>query len=541
MTDRVEKIESLLKEAQRYRAPSTRPTAVMRGRPNPPRKAPARTIPDLVPASPKATPATNPVSAIPDLAPTPTAKPGFKERGAQLAKARSELARKKFKEMKGRILDKVQNAKNRAGNSLVELHAQIQMLRIDPLMSPLARKGIGVAAALVVLYLASGGKSKPAATNPSLKAISDLATQQLPVGKGSLQTSIVLIGQCKEAVENLPQASGAVQVLDLLLKSIVPVVNYNMNLDDPASVQAFTTLCQSAEAAITSFFEKSASMDQIFSQTTAAKQFAQLQAELGEFLLDIDSTRNALSAPEPQVSNQNIPAEVQAGDDKYDILIKHAEMYEYRVKEAAFTAGAALGIYFGIAFVNSYLRQWKNSAVQAEQIKQHLQRLVDFVDMQEKSGKGFGEHATIFVNFRDNAKIVIQLLDKMIKGPQHQQDTSQIDASRKFVSSGSEVINLSQDVLGALDELQTWTSNIGGVIHGIGLDFGINWNRYQAFKQHLDNIYQPLNLLIRNVSDALTNAEAEAKKAAEAQQAANVTSVPATNNLPAEQISNITI
>lgn len=442
---------------------------------------------------------------------------------AQQAKRRSQQLKREFTKVKRKLNSRIRKVKSRAAGAYERVLTNLQTLRNRPLQTKVVQRGLGVAAAVSVLYLLSGAGAAPAAAHPDTVAVSQAAASTVQPGSGSLTVASQLIPQVKAGLADNQQAAGAVQMLDVLLSAIQPVIAYQLNLDDKSSVSGFTSVVQAAEEAVTAFVNRDEELEPIMA--SVSDLYSQLRDSLFSWLLDIESTRSVMEQPATEVTAAN----------KADRILEVATIYEHQVKQAM------LGIYFGIAFVNSYLREWKNSAAEASQIKQHLQKLVDFVNLQEKSQNGFGQYAAAFTKFRDSANTVIALLDQMLRGPANNQDTTQIDASNKFITSANEVLYGANDVLGALDELQTWTSNLGGAMHALNLDLGINWNRYQAFRQNFENIQQPLSLLVIRVGDALKKAQEEAQ-AAEAQQAQQAQQQPAQQGTsPAAQLADIVL
>lgn len=450
---------------------------------------------------------------------------------AQHARRRSRQLKREFTKVKRKAKSSIRKAKSRAAGVYEQVLTNLQTLRNRPLQTKVVQRGITVATAVSVLYLLSGAGAPPAAAHPDTQAVSQATVSTVQPGAGSLTIAAQLIPQIKTGLANNSQAAGVVQMLDVLLSAIQPVVAYQLNLDDKSSVSGFTAAVQTAEEAVIAFINRDEELVPMI--TSVSELYSQLQDSLFSWLLDVEVMRTALNQPEETKS-------------KADHVLEAATVYEQQVKQGALVAviGTAVTIYFAVAFVNSYLREWKNSAADAAQIQQHLQRLVDFVNMQEKSGKGFGQYAAIFTKFRDNANTVIALLNQMLQGPANNQDTTQIEASNKFVSAANEVLYSAHDVLGALDELQTWTSNLGGMMHALNLDLGVNWNRYQAFKQNFENLQQPLALLVRRVDESLKKAQAEAKTAeeqAQAQQAQMQQSQQVAGNSPAAQLADIVL
>lgn len=196
----------------------------------------------------------------------------------------------------------------------------------------------------------------------------------------------------------------------------------------------------------------------------------------------------------------------------------YANRYEHEIKKEAVTgveiALGALMVYGVATMVNMAVTGIKNSSASIAQVKEKLEYMIKLIDDQEKDG--FGQFAGVFNSFRNNAKKVNSLIDEMIQPPSNNQDLSQVKKMQEFVQAAQAVLIESNAVVGALDEMQTWTSQIGNFLHGAGLSFFWDMTRYHAFSNAMQQIGGSLSLLVSKV-EAILKQSFEAAKQADAQ------------------------
>ena len=201
----------------------------------------------------------------------------------------------------------------------------------------------------------------------------------------------------------------------------------------------------------------------------------------------------------------------------------YADCYQRTVKKAALpailaplvplAAGAATA--WGIAatityFANSML----NQSAKVNELKSHIQHLIGLVDKQK--AEGFGKFSNVFEDFQKDAKTVVSLIDDMIKPPAGNNDGTQIQKAQEFVQASQNMMIKSQAVLGALEELQTWSSSVGNFLHGTSLNLGADLTRWYSFSNTLNQINGSLSLVINNVENAIKQSVQVAKSEAPA-------------------------
>jgi hypothetical protein len=226
----------------------------------------------------------------------------------------------------------------------------------------------------------------------------------------------------------------------------------------------------------------------------------------------------------------------------------YADRYEQEIKKEAVTGAGIAGVVllvYGIAtMVNMALVGIKDSSANIMQVKEKLQYMVQLIDNQEKDG--FGQFASVFNSFRNNAKKVIGLIDEMIKPPANEQDISQVRKMQEFAEAAQAVLIESSAVVGALDEMQTWSSQVGNFLHGAGLSFFWDMTRYHAFSNTMQQISGSLSVLVSKVNSILkqsfeaakqADAQAQAGKAPEASGA----EAPASEEPPAAGMADVTL
>jgi hypothetical protein len=207
----------------------------------------------------------------------------------------------------------------------------------------------------------------------------------------------------------------------------------------------------------------------------------------------------------------------------------YADQYEHEIKKEAVTgieiALGALMVYGIATMVNMAVTGIKNSSASISQVKEKLEYMIKLIDDQEKDG--FGQFAGVFNSFRTNAKKVITLIEEMIKPPANGQDISQVKKMQEFIQAGQAVLIESNAVVGALNEMQTWTSQVGNFLHGAGLSFFWDMTRYHAFSNAMQQIGGSLSLLVSKVETILKQSFEAAKQAdAQAQAAAPEAAAP---------------
>jgi CRISPR/Cas system CSM-associated protein Csm2 small subunit len=213
----------------------------------------------------------------------------------------------------------------------------------------------------------------------------------------------------------------------------------------------------------------------------------------------------------------------------------YADRYEQEIKKEAVTgieiALGALMVYGIATMVNMAVTGIKNSSASISQVKEKLEYMIKLIDDQEKDG--FGQFAGVFNSFRTNAKKVNSLIDEMIQPPSNNQDLSQVQKMQEFVQAAQAVLIESNAVVGALDEMQTWTSQIGNFLHGAGLSFFWDMTRYHAFSNAMQQIGGSLSLLLSKVETILKQGFEAAKQAdAQAQAATPETEVATATGEP---------
>jgi len=201
---------------------------------------------------------------------------------------------------------------------------------------------------------------------------------------------------------------------------------------------------------------------------------------------------------------------------KINKISSYVDTYDHEIRKSAEPISAAimtgLAIYGIISMVSSFASACYNKAEDIRKVKTDLQYLVHLVDLQEQDG--FGAYKDIFLDFKEYANKTISLIDEMIEKPKHTQDTEQIKKAQEFVEASQMVLARSTSVLGALNQLQTGSSNVGNFIVGLHIDFGADWTRWQGFSNALTRLNGALSTLSSQI-------ELELKKAAEAGKAAD--------------------
>jgi hypothetical protein len=196
-------------------------------------------------------------------------------------------------------------------------------------------------------------------------------------------------------------------------------------------------------------------------------------------------------------------------------IAAYADRYEQEIKKEAVTGvEIALGVLlvYGIAtMVNMAVTGIKNSSASISQVKEKLEYMIKLIDQQEKDG--FGQFAGVFNSFRTNAKKVNSLINDMIKPPSNNQDLSQVKKMQEFVQVAQAVLIESNAVVGALNEMQTWSSQVGNFLHGAGLSFFWDMTRYHAFSNAMQQIGGSLSLLVSKVETILKQSFEAAKQA----------------------------
>lgn len=233
--------------------------------------------------------------------------------------------------------------------------------------------------------------------------------------------------------------------------------------------------------------------------------------------------------------------------DKIAKAAAYTDRYEQEIRKEAVTgveiALGALMVYGIATMVNMAVTGVKNSSASISQVKEKLQYMVSLIDQQEKDG--FGQFAGVFNSFRNNAKKVISLIDEMMKPPANNQDLSQVKKMQEFVQAAQAVLIESSAVTGALDEMQTWTSQVGNFLHGAGLSFFWDMTRYHAFTNAMQQISGSLSLLVTKIETILKQALEEGKKAdiaaAQAAQVAKTQGVGAVDEPAAAGMADVTL
>jgi hypothetical protein len=154
---------------------------------------------------------------------------------------------------------------------------------------PKMKQAIAVGTALTVLYYLFSGKA-PQAKTPEMQAVvQNTPNPGMPIIPEILKRIDVVVPAATTAGQT--QAVGSLNALKTALTNIQGA---QLDLDNPASGQAFTQLVRGAEAAINTALPELQTLEgSLRGEQLAAAQ--ELQGALGEFLLEVSHVRGAIS------------------------------------------------------------------------------------------------------------------------------------------------------------------------------------------------------------------------------------------------------
>lgn len=188
-------------------------------------------------------------------------------------------------------------------------------------------------------------------------------------------------------------------------------------------------------------------------------------------------------------------------------MYRFADCYQRMVKESYWQI-AAVGIPL-VMMVSSFANSMLNQSAKITELKSHIQHLIGLVDKQR--AEGFGKFSNVFEGFQKDAKTVVSLIDEMIRPPSENNDVTQIKKAQEFIQASQNMMFKSQAVLGALEELQTWSSSVGNFLHGTSLNLGADLTRWYSFSNTLNQITGSLSLVTSSVENSLKQSEEAAK------------------------------
>lgn len=154
---------------------------------------------------------------------------------------------------------------------------------------PKMKRAIAVSTALTILYYLFSGK-EPQAQTPEMQAVvQNTPNPGMPIIPEILKRIEVVIPAATSAGK-----TQAVTTLNSLKTAMTNVQGAQLNLDNPASGQAFTQLVRNAEAAINAALPQLQDLEGAL-QGEQQKAVEELQGALGEFLLEVAHVRGTIS------------------------------------------------------------------------------------------------------------------------------------------------------------------------------------------------------------------------------------------------------